>query len=119
MTVPQKIEAVDTHVCGEPGRVIVGGVPDVPGATMFEKMKYLEREMDGLRKLMLREPRGYPAANCNLILPATRREADAGFVIMEQVEYGPVSQRAVPAGGAAVAARVAAPLRARSDRRRD
>ena len=36
---------------------------------------------------MLREPRGYPAANCNLILPPTRSEADAGFVIMEQVEY--------------------------------
>ena len=41
VTVPRKIEAVDTHVCGEPGRVIVGGVPDVPGETMFEKMKYL------------------------------------------------------------------------------
>ncbi len=91
VTVPRKIEAVDTHVCGEPGRVIVGGVPDVPGETMFEKMKYLEREMDGLRKLMLREPRGYPAANCNLILPPTRPEADAGYVIMEQVEYPPMS----------------------------
>jgi proline racemase len=36
---------------------------------------------------MLREPRGYPAANCNLILPPSHPEADAGFVIMEQVEY--------------------------------
>jgi proline racemase len=36
---------------------------------------------------MLREPRGYPAANCNLILPPTRPDADAGYVIMEQVEY--------------------------------
>jgi proline racemase len=36
---------------------------------------------------MLREPRGYPAANCNVILPPTRPEADAGFVIMEQTEY--------------------------------
>ena len=36
---------------------------------------------------MLREPRGYPAANCNLILPPCDSKADAGFVIMEQVEY--------------------------------
>jgi proline racemase len=36
---------------------------------------------------MLREPRGYPATNCNLILPPTHPEADAGFIIMEQVEY--------------------------------
>ena len=87
MHVSQVIHAVDTHVCGEPGRVIVGGVLDVPGATMFEKMRYLETEADELRLRMLREPRGYPAANCNLILPPTHPDAVAGYVIMEQVEY--------------------------------
>jgi len=85
------ISAVDAHACGEPGRVIVGGVLDVPGTTMFEKMKYLETRGDDLRKLMLREPRGYPASNCNLILPSTNPEAAAGFVIMEQTEYPPMS----------------------------
>ena len=40
---------------------------------------------------MLREPHGYPAANCNLVLPPTDPDADAGFVIMEQVEYPPMS----------------------------
>lgn len=87
MRVSKVVHAVDTHVCGEPGRVIVGGVLDVPGSTMFEKMRYLETEADDLRLRMLREPRGYPAANCNLILPPTHPEAQAGYVIMEQVEY--------------------------------
>jgi len=87
MRIANMIQAVDAHACGEPGRVIVGGVLDVPGATMFDKMRHLQTHMDGLRKRMLREPRGYPAANCNLILPPTHPEADAGFVIMEQVEY--------------------------------
>ncbi len=91
MKLSRMIQAVDLHACGEPGRVIVGGVLDVPGASMFEKMRYLATEADGLRKLMLREPRGYPASCCNLILPPTRPEADAGFVIMEQVEYPPMS----------------------------
>ena len=85
------ISAVDAHACGEPGRVITGGVLDVPGKTMFEKKVYLETHADDLRKLMLREPRGYPASNCNLILPPTHPEADAGFVIMEQTEYPPMS----------------------------
>ena len=85
------VSAVDLHACGEPGRVIVGGVLDVPGRTMFEKMKHLERHGDGLRKRMLREPRGYPALCCNVVLPPTRPEAHAGFVIMEQVEYPPMS----------------------------
>jgi proline racemase len=87
MTPSAPIQAVDAHACGEHGRVIVGGVPDVPGATMFDKMKWLRDHGDSLRKLMLREPRGYPAANCNLVLPSSHPEADAGFVIMEQVEY--------------------------------
>ena len=85
------VSAVDLHACGEPGRVIVGGVRDVPGRSMFEKMQHLARHHDGLRLRMLREPRGYPAANCNLVLPSAHPEADAGFVIMEQVEYPPMS----------------------------
>jgi proline racemase len=91
MTFSRTIRAVDAHACGEPGRVIVAGVPDVPGETMFDKMTYLRTHHDDLRKLMLREPRGYPAANCNVLLPPTRAEADAGFVIMEQTEYPPMS----------------------------
>src|SRR5829696_7445161 len=87
MRLSSMISAVDLHACGEPGRVIVGGVRDVPGNTMFEKMQHLARHGDDLRLRMLREPRGYPAANCNLILPPTHPDADAGFVIMEQVEY--------------------------------
>jgi proline racemase len=87
MRFARMLQAVDAHAAGEPGRVIVGGVLDVPGATMFEKMRHLQTHADGLRRCMLREPRGYPGANCNVILPPTRPEADAGFVIMEQVEY--------------------------------
>src|SRR5713101_9647409 len=85
------VTAVDAHAGGEPGRVIIGGVLDVPGASMFEKRLYLERHRDDLRKRMLREPRGYPGSCCNLILPPTVPEADAGFVIMEQTDYPPMS----------------------------
>jgi len=58
---------------------------------MFEKKEYLEQHADQLRLRMLREPRGYPAANCNVILPPTLPDAHAGYVIMEQVEYPPMS----------------------------
>ena len=87
MQISRTIQAVDAHAAGEPGRVIVGGVLDIPGATMFDKMAWLRANGDDLRLRMLREPRGYPAANCNLILPATNPAAAAGYVIMEQVEY--------------------------------
>jgi proline racemase len=58
---------------------------------MFEKMVHLREHGDGLRRMLLREPRGYPALCANVVLPATRRDADAGFVIMEQTEYPAMS----------------------------
>src|SRR5688500_13814878 len=85
------ITAVEAHAGGEPGRVVTGVVVDVPGATMFEKMKHLERHRDEIRKLMLREPRGYPGLCANILLPPATPEADAGFVIMEQMEYPAMS----------------------------
>ncbi len=91
MNIGNLITAVDLHAAGEPGRVIVGGVLDVPGASMYAKMMHLRAHADHIRKRMLREPRGYPAANCNLILPPTVAGAHAGYVIMEQVEYPPMS----------------------------
>ncbi len=87
MRLARMLQAVDAHAAGEPGRVIVGGVLDVPGATMLEKARHLEEHGDGLRRLMLREPRGYPALCANVILPPTHPDADAGYVIMEHVEY--------------------------------
>src|SRR5215831_16902931 len=79
MRLARMIQAVDAHAAGEPGRVVVGGVLD--------KARHLQAHGDQLRTCMLREPRGYPAANCNVLLPPTHPDAQAGYVIMEQVEY--------------------------------
>ena len=87
MRLSNLIHAIDLHACGEPGRVIIGGVLDVPGASMFEKAVYLERYADNIRKRMLNEPRGYPAMCANVILPACHPDAQAGYVIMEHIEY--------------------------------
>lgn len=80
------IQAVETH-SGEPMRVITGGVPHVPGTSVYEQMKWLEQNDDQLRLLMLREPRGYPPLCCNLIVPPKHPDAAAGYIIMEQTEY--------------------------------
>jgi proline racemase len=78
--------AVETH-SGLPMRVITGGVPTIPGETVYEQMQWLAKHDDQLRMLMLREPRGYPPACCNLVVPAKHPDAAAGYIIMEQVEY--------------------------------
>ena len=46
MRIARVIQCVDAHAEGEPSRVVVGGVLDVPGTTMLEKMQALEADGD-------------------------------------------------------------------------
>ena len=85
------ITVVGCHAGGEIGNVVVGGVLPPAGATVFEQMQTLERDGDALRKLLLREPRGSVACHANLVVPATRPDCDAGFIIMEPTEYPAMS----------------------------
>jgi trans-L-3-hydroxyproline dehydratase len=90
MRVQRTITVVGCHAGGEVGNVVVGGVLPPPGDTVFEQMQSLARA-DSLRRLLLREPRGSVAVHANLIVPATRPDCDAGFIIMEPTEYPAMS----------------------------
>lgn len=85
------LNIVGCHAEGEIGDVITGGLLDVPGKTMFDKMMYYWTERDHIRKLLLNEPHGKPSRNVNIVLPPCDPRADAGFLIMESEEYAPMS----------------------------
>jgi proline racemase len=76
-------EAVDSHTEGMPTRVVVGGVDPIPGATMLERKLHFEREMDDLRLLLMREPRGHSAMSGAILQPPTREDADWGVLFIE------------------------------------
>src|SRR6266404_7869163 len=82
----RSITVVGCHAGGEVGNVVVGGVLPPAGSTVFEQMQALRAD-DSLRKLLLREPRGSVAVHANLIVPSTREDCDAGYIIMEPTEY--------------------------------
>src|SRR5215204_6638630 len=86
MRIARVIQCVDAHAEGEPSRIVVGGVLDVPGTTMLEKMRALEAD-DRLRRILLFEPRGSAPLSADLVLPSSHPEADAGFIIMESSSY--------------------------------
>lgn len=85
------ISVVGCHAEGEVGDVVIGGVLDVPGKNMYEKLEYFQKEKDDLRLLLLNEPRGRSSMNTNVVLPPCDPRADAGFLIMESEEYAPMS----------------------------
>ncbi len=90
MRASRAITVVGCHAGGEVGNVIVGGVLPPPGETVFEQMQSLARD-DSLRRLLIREPRGSVAVHANLVVPPTRTDCDAGYIIMEPTEYPAMS----------------------------
>jgi trans-L-3-hydroxyproline dehydratase len=84
------ITVVGCHAGGEVGNVVVGGVLPPPGETVFAQMQALARD-DSLRRLLLREPRGSVAQHANLVVPPTRPDCEAGYIIMEPTEYPAMS----------------------------
>ena len=93
------LQVIDCHAEGEPARVVVGGLPHVPGANMVEKREAFMRDFDDYRKLLLHEPRGYPCQNADFIVPSTRPDAAFGVVIAEQAAMEDVHGRVVVVSG--------------------
>jgi len=75
--------AVDSHTEGMPTRVITGGVGVIPGATMFDRRRYFMANMDGIRKLLMNEPRGHASMSGAILQPPTRPDADFGVLYIE------------------------------------
>ena len=76
------VTVIGAHAEGEVGRVITGGVLDLPGATILEKMEHLQAN-DDLRKFVNHEPRGCAQQTTNLLLPPCDPTADAAFIPLQ------------------------------------
>jgi proline racemase len=75
--------AVDSHTEGMPTRVLTGGVGVLPGATMMERRVNFLRDRDGLRTLLMTEPRGHASMSGAILQPPTRPDADWGVLYIE------------------------------------
>lgn len=55
----RRVTVVDSHTGGEPFRVVTGGLPPIPGGTVLEMRAHAREHLDGLRRLLMWEPRGH------------------------------------------------------------
>ena len=74
---------VDSHTVGEPTRVVIGGIPYIPGSTMFEKKRFVEENWDDIRQVLMYEPRGHSAMSGSIVTQPTLPGADIGIVFIE------------------------------------
>ncbi|KWV41916.1 proline racemase [Rhizobium altiplani] len=87
----KSIELLLVHCQGELGHVLVSGAPEIPGATMLEKMNYVNAVDDSLRRFVTFEPRANVAMSVNLLVAPTRPDADAGFIVLQADRAHPMS----------------------------
>jgi proline racemase len=83
MRATRTFHAIEVHAEGEQGTCYLGSVFPIPGATMREKLRYINETDDSIRRYLTAEPRGRPQASANVVYPSTDPAAHAGFVILQ------------------------------------
>ena len=71
MRVARTLTGVEVHAEGEQGTCFLGGVYEVPGVTMREKLHHLNEVDDSLRRFLCFEPRGRPQTSANLVFESS------------------------------------------------
>ena len=81
------ITTIDAHAAGEPLRIITGGLPELPGATILQRRRYLQQHFDHIRRALMWEPRGHRDMYGCVLTPAVTPEADLGVLFMHNEGY--------------------------------
>src|SRR6266705_6355098 len=81
------ITTIDAHAAGEPLRIITGGLPELPGATILERRRYMQQHFDHIRQALMWEPRGHRDMYGCVVTPPVSPDADLGVLFMHNEGY--------------------------------
>src|SRR5688500_1438689 len=72
---PKRDQTVDYHTAGEPFRIVVSDIDEIPGRRILDKRRFAQENLDAVRELLVNEPRGHADMyGCFVVEP----EDDAG-----------------------------------------
>lgn len=81
------LKTIDLHTAGEPLRVITGGLPAIPGATILEKRRYFRDHYDYIRTALMWEPRGHADMYGAIITEPVTPDGDFGTFFLHNEGY--------------------------------
>ena len=76
-------QCLDGHTCGNPVRLVTGGVPTLKGATMSERRLDFLAHHDWIRQALMFEPRGHDVMSGSMLYPSTRDDCDTAILFIE------------------------------------
>jgi proline racemase len=85
----ESFRAIDYHTAGEPFRIVVDGFPVIMGATVAERRIFAQNspDLDAIRRLLCREPRGHADMYGGFIVPADDDGAHFGVLFWHNDGY--------------------------------
>ncbi|MGD2178386.1 MAG: proline racemase family protein [Anaerolineae bacterium] len=78
---------LDLHAGGEPIRLLIDGLPPIPGRTINDKRLVLGERFDHVRLLLTREPRGHRDMLAAVVTNPVSEDGDFGIVFMDARRY--------------------------------
>ena len=84
-----ELTTIDYHTAGEPFRIVLDGVPEIPGATVAERRERAaaDVDVDFVRRLLCHEPRGHADMYGCFPVPPDDDGADLGVLFWHKDGY--------------------------------
>ncbi len=95
---------IECHTAGEPLRIVTSGVPFIPGATILERRRWVQENLDHVRRALMHEPRGHADMYGCYVTPPVTPQADLGVLFMHNEGYSTMCGHGVIALAAAAVA---------------
>ena len=89
------VSTIDSHTAGECTRLVMSGLPPIPGQTVAEKLAYAEEHLPWVPGFLLLEPRGHKDMFGAVLVPPCSPDADVGVLFMDNQGYEPMCGHAV------------------------
>ena len=82
-----RITTIDSHTQGEPTRLLISGLGEIPGNSMKAKRDYFESHFDHIRMLLTQEPRGHRGIMAAVVTEPVSRNGHFGLFYMDARRY--------------------------------
>jgi trans-L-3-hydroxyproline dehydratase len=76
------VKVIDSHTSGEPFRLVIGGLPEIPGGTVIAKRRFANENLDWLRRALMLEPRGHADMYGGWLGPPVSPDSDLSVLFL-------------------------------------
>ena len=78
---------IECHTAGEPLRIVTSGIPIIQGTTILERRRWVQENLDHVRRALMHEPRGHADMYGCYVTPPATSQADLGVIFMHNEGY--------------------------------